>query len=271
MLSGVKVMPNPAYKFDAKLYQDNSQLQYTLGQMAIERLHPRDGEQILDIGCGNAMLSIDLAKRIPNGRVVGVEVDDEMYAQAQQNLKNENLHNFTLVHQDALNIPFENDFDAIFSNSAIHWIRDLEGVYRIIFKTLKTPGRIQVQTGMKEVNSLFSALLKVVQYDEFRPYLVNFKMPWRFCSVKENEKILAKAGFQNIRVEPYGFRMQFQTQENLLNYCKAAALVPFLALFPDELKSVFEQKFLEALISLNGMNPLEMSMTRLFIYAEKRS
>ncbi len=258
-------------KWDAVLYQKNSEIQFKLGQIAIERLRPRDGERILDIGCGNAMLTIDIAKQIPNGQVVGVEVSEEMYAQAQKNLQDANLSNITLVHQNALDIRFENEFDAVFSNSAIHWILDLERMYKIIYKTLKIQGRIVIQTGLKETNSLFGALSKTAQSEPFLPYLVNFKRPWNFLSVKDNEKILTKAGFQKILVEPYGFHMQFKTQEDMLNYCKAAAMVPFLALYPEEIKPTFENKFLEALLSLNRPNPLEMKMTRLFIQAEKSS
>jgi len=237
--------------------------------MAIERLQLRDGEKVLDIGCGNAMLTIDLAKRMPSGQIVGIEVSEEMHAQALKNLANVATSNITIVHTDALKIQYENEFDVVFSNSAIHWIPDLERVYNLIYKSLKTPGRIMIQTGMKESNSLFRALAQVTRVEQFRPYLVHFKRPWRFLSVQENTKILVSAGFQNVRVEPYAFRMQFQTQADLLNYCKAAALVPFLPLFPEKIKQTFEQKFLEVLLLLNEPNPLEMAMTRLFMQAEK--
>ncbi len=264
-------MPNPDYKWDAALYQKSSQLQYNLGLMAIERLKPQDGDLILDIGCGNAALTIQLGKLIPHGKVTGIEVSTEMYDQARANLQKAGLTNVEILHKNALEIMFENEFNIVFSNSAIHWIPDLDSMYKLIFKALKTPGRIMIQTGLKEMNSLVGAIAKTVQGEEFRPYMVNFKMPWRFYSVKENEKILAKAGFQNVVVDPYDLRQPFETREDLLNYCRAAAFVPFLALFPKDLKLRFEQKFMEALLPLNGPNPLEMAMTRLFIQAEKHS
>jgi trans-aconitate methyltransferase len=237
--------------------------------MAIERLQPRDGEKVLDIGCGNAMLTIDLAKRIPNGLIVGIEVSEEMHAQALKNLANTTITNITIVHTDALKIQYENEFDTVFSNSAIHWIEDQGRMYGLIYRALKTTGRIMVQTGMKENNSLFNALSKIRQYEDFRRYTVNFKEAWHLHSVKETEYLLTNAGFQNIRVEPYRFHMRFATQADMRDYCRAAALVPYLPLFPDEMKQTFEQKFLELLLSLNKPNPLEIVMTRLFIQAEK--
>ena len=60
-------MNEQGFRWDAELYQNSSKWQFDLGMMAIERLAPIDGERILEIGCGNALTTIEIAKRIPNG------------------------------------------------------------------------------------------------------------------------------------------------------------------------------------------------------------
>jgi trans-aconitate methyltransferase len=77
-------MPNmtmepTSLQWNASLYQDSSLLQFQLGLKTIDRLNPRDPEHILDIGCGNGLLSIELAKRIPMGHVTGIEASAEMF------------------------------------------------------------------------------------------------------------------------------------------------------------------------------------------------
>ena len=46
------------------------------------------------------------------------------------------IKNVKIVNMDAININYENEFDAVFSNSAIHWIKDLETMYNLIYKSL---------------------------------------------------------------------------------------------------------------------------------------
>ena len=61
-------------KWDAELYKGSSAVQYKLGLMAIERLEPVDKEKILEIGSGNAMLTIEIARYIPNGSITAIEI-----------------------------------------------------------------------------------------------------------------------------------------------------------------------------------------------------
>ena len=65
-------MSEKEFRWDAELYQGSSAVQYKLGIMTIERLKPLDKEKILEIGPGNAMLTIEIAKRIPNGTITAI-------------------------------------------------------------------------------------------------------------------------------------------------------------------------------------------------------
>jgi len=115
-------MDNATLKWDPAYYQNHSRVQYTLGQMVIERLDPQDGERILEIGCGNGLLTIELARKVPNCEMVSVEISQAMCAQARANFEAEGIANVTLLNMDALDIAFDAEFDAFYCNSAIHWI-----------------------------------------------------------------------------------------------------------------------------------------------------
>ncbi len=129
-------MKEKCYKWDPELYQKNSSYQFDLGIIAIERLNPKKNEHILEIGCGNGMVTIELAKRIPNGKITAVEISKEMIEQAKKNFMKFNISNVQIENLDALDMNWEDQFTAIFSNSAIHWIQDLKKIYEQICKTL---------------------------------------------------------------------------------------------------------------------------------------
>lgn len=256
------------FKWDAKLYQKSSSFQYSLGLMAIERLNPKNFEKVLEIGGGNAMLSIEIAKLIPDGEITIIEVSKEMCEQAKENLVNFGIENVKIVNMDALKINNENEFDVVFSNSAIHWIKDLELMYTLIYKSLRNNGRIMVQTGLKEVNTLFQTFLTVGK--EFAAYLKDFTLPWRFLTAKENEIILTKNNFKEIIVEPKYLTKEFDNEDNLMDYFKGAAFVPYFDVLPDNIKDKFVERFKEIFFELNQPNPLNLGMTRVFINATKK-
>ena len=170
-------------KWDAKLYQDSSSYQFKLGLMSIERLNPKNGEEILEIGSGNAMVTIELAKKISNGKIIGIEISKEMTEQARENLSKYGISNVEIINMDALNIEFNNQFDVVLSNSAIHWIKNLELMYKLIYNSLKENGRIMVQTNVKAVSPIFVILMKSVRKREYRQYFSDFSSPWRFLSI----------------------------------------------------------------------------------------
>ncbi|MFX1443814.1 MAG: class I SAM-dependent methyltransferase [Promethearchaeota archaeon] len=261
------MMKNVDLKWDAKFYQKHSPVQYELGLQTLEKLHPRNNEEILEIGCGNGVLTSLLAKRVPYGKIVALESSKEMAQQAQENLKNHGISNVKVVYTDAIKMNYENQFDAVFSNSTIHWIRKQEILYELIYKSLKNDGRIMIQTGLKKISAYSQALINVGI--EFKDQLKNFKPPWRFLTKKETEKILIEAKFKEISVEVYPYIVEFESDTDLINYFKAAGFVPFAAVLPKSHHDEFIQRYKTLLFEINQPNPLQLKLDRLFISAKK--
>ena len=253
-------MNDQKLKWDAKLYQDNSSFQYNLALMAIEKLQPKAGERILDIGCGNALATIELAKHIPEGEIIAIEISPEMCKQALDNVKESKVTNISVINQDAFNINFHNEFDAVFSNSAIHWISDIESMYNKIYKALKNHGRIIIQTALKENNALIDTTYKLLELSDFKEHFKSLKLPWRFLSIDENIKILETNNYKNVSAEPYIYEFSFDDLNRLKDFFKSAALIPFLSVLPEEKHELLTNKFLE----------LYFNMNRVFIRGEKR-
>ncbi len=263
-------MADDSFKWDANLYQESSRFQYNLGLMAIERLQPTDSEKVMDIGCGNALVTLELAKLIPHGEVIAIEYSKEMYQKANENIRNSKVKNIKALNMNAINIAFSNEFDAVFSNSAIHWISNLEKMYGLIYQALKTKGRMIIQTALREPNLLINTILKTSQIKEFRKPLRKVRLPWRFCTVDENRTLLEQNHFIDISIEPYRYSIEFENLDKLIDFCKAAALVPFLNALPLEMHGDFIDRFQHTFLELNESCELKIEMNRVFISGRKR-
>jgi trans-aconitate methyltransferase len=231
-----------------------------------------DKEQILEIGSGNAMLTIEIARQIPNGSITAIEISRDMVEQAKVNIQKFGIENITLINMDSIDINYENEFNAVFSNSAIHWVKNLELIYELLYKSLKPKGRISIQTGLKvkgEYGQFFQIFLKLVRVKEFREYFKKITIPWRFITEQENYKILKDSGFRNIKIEPYDYRYRFDNEQDLMDYNIAAGLVPFLSRVPENLKTNLIAKFKEIWFKVNKEDPLEVRTTRAFLSAIK--
>lgn len=262
-------MNNTSLPWNPGLYQESSSIQYNLGLMAIERLDPIDTEHILDIGCGTGLLAIELSRKIPNGRVTGIETSPSMYEMALANIRSSGVTNVDILNMDALGISYNEEYDAVFSNSAIHWIQELETMYRIIFTSLKHTGRIMIQTGIREMNPLIRTFITVLGDERYRPYLAEIKLPWRFLTADETRVILHKTGFSDIDIFLYPDRRIFKSVDELTGYLESAAMVPLMPHIPKEEKQEFINFFVETYIEINNSR-LESSSTRVFISAYKK-
>ena len=136
-----------ALKWNAADYAANSVVQQTWARELIARLHLRGNEHVLDVGCGDGKITAEIARAVPQGLVVGVDASGEMISHARQTfppLKNPNLE-FHIG--DARRLALRQQFDAVFSNAALHWVDDHEAILRGVSAVLKPGGRLVVGIG----------------------------------------------------------------------------------------------------------------------------
>src|SRR5579875_1951697 len=129
-------------EWDAERYEAQHSFVWQFGESVIELLDPKPGECILDLGCGPGQLTQKIAER--GAEVVGVDSSPEMIGQARQNFPH-----LRFVLQDAAAMEFQNEFDAVFSNAALHWMLNLSGVAKAVAGALRSGGRFVAEMGGK--------------------------------------------------------------------------------------------------------------------------
>lgn len=126
--------------WDAQRYRDRHGFIIDRGRALVELLAPQAGERVLDLGCGTG----DMARHIADhgARVVGVDASPDMIAAAQGRFPD---LDFRIT--DAAALPFEAEFDAVYSHAVLHWVRQAEEAARGIARALRPGGRFVAEFG----------------------------------------------------------------------------------------------------------------------------
>jgi trans-aconitate methyltransferase len=133
--------PKTGQTWNTEAYAANGRFVATLASDVVALLNPQPGEEILDLGCGDGALTEQLAET--GAIVLGVDSSPTMLAAA----RNRNLH---VEHHNATALPFEHQFDAVFSNATLHWVSGLAGQQTAlagIRRALRPNGRFVAEMG----------------------------------------------------------------------------------------------------------------------------
>ena len=125
-------------KWDAGDYARVGSFVSELGQAALDLLDPKPGERVLDIGCGEGSLTWKIAQR--GATVTGIDNSMEMIHAAR-------AKNLDVLLLGAAEMAFQSEFDAAFSNAALHWMLEKERVAAAVFRALKAGGRFAGEMG----------------------------------------------------------------------------------------------------------------------------
>jgi trans-aconitate methyltransferase len=170
--------------WDAARYQNQHSFVWRYGASLLELLNPAKGERILDLGCGTGQLTSDIAQS--GAEVVGLDNSEDMLAEAQKNFPT-----LRFVLADASHFRLPDSFDAVFSNAALHWVKNAEGAVESIARALRPSGRFVAEFGGRgNIVSIQAALRAVLgpESDE--------RSPWYYPSIGEYAPLLERHGLE---------------------------------------------------------------------------
>jgi len=127
-------------EWDSELYEARHSFVWQFGEDLVSELNIQPAERILDIGCGTGQLTSKIADL--GADVLGLDASAEMIGQARQNFPA-----LRFMLSDAAQMTFEGEFDAVFSNAALHWMLKADGVARAMSRALRRGGRLVAELG----------------------------------------------------------------------------------------------------------------------------
>ena len=108
------------FEFDGEKYKQSSKHQKEWGNRLISELKIKGNEAILDLGCGDGVLTEELSMLVPHGKVIGIDASIGMINTAKKLERN----NLIFICMDINDMDFVNQFDLVFSNAALHWVKN---------------------------------------------------------------------------------------------------------------------------------------------------
>jgi trans-aconitate methyltransferase len=119
-------------------YRQNAAFVPELGAALFALLNPQPRERILDLGCGEGSLTRKIVDA--GAMVVGIDASEAMIAAAKARGLDAHVMN-------AEELPFEREFDAVFSNAVLHWVREHDAMLAGVHRALKPGGRFVAEFG----------------------------------------------------------------------------------------------------------------------------
>ena len=172
-------------KWNTALYNNKHAFVYQYGEALVELLDPKPYEKILDLGCGTGELTEKIKEK--GSLAIGIDSSAEMIIKAKEKYP---LISFEAM--DAATMNFENEFDAVFSNAVLHWIKESEKVVTSIYRSLKEGGRLVAEFGGKNnVKNIVNALEL-----SFEKRNIEFERFWYFPSTAEYAALLEANRFR---------------------------------------------------------------------------
>jgi trans-aconitate methyltransferase len=214
-------------QWNSSRYDKNARFVSDLGQPVVNLLNPHAGERILDVGCGDGVLTEKIIAR--GAEVTGVDASSDMIAAARK-------RGIDARVVDAYHLDFAAEFDAVFSNAALHWMkRDPDAVIQGVRRALRPGGRFVAEMGGHgNVAAITVALCATLE--KFGAKDSAEIVPWYFPSPDEYRQRLERAGFRIDYIEliprptplPTGMRGWLET-----------FAIPFTSSLPQEARAEF--------------------------------
>ncbi len=182
-------------------------------------------ERILDLGCGDGVLTARLAALVPRGSVLGIDASRRMIETARTH----QTHNLSFAVRDINDLDDENAYDVVFSNATLHWIHHHHALIERVYRALAPGGALRFTFGGEGNCVHFHKIVReAMARPEFARHFVSFTWPWFMPSVESYLGFISEHEFQEARVWGESADRYFANEEVLKAWVDQPSLVPFM-------------------------------------------
>lgn len=246
----------------------------------LARLWLRGDETVVDAGCGTGRLTAELARLLPRGRVLALDLSENMLRKAREHFEQEGIKQkgietvgpgaspglrstparsstragalaraqINLICAELAALPFHQSVDGIFSTAAFHWVRDHDRLFHSLYAALKPGGWLEAQGGGgPNLARLRQRAGTLMSRHPYARYFAGWQPPQFYADEVSTAARLRKAGFVDVvtSVEPAGF-----TLDNVPDYRQYLATVTLHQHVARITDPALRERFLDDLVQL---------------------
>jgi len=233
------------YDFKGEEYRKASAHQKEWGNKIISEFKFKGDEHILDLGCGDGVLTAELASLVPDGYVLGIDASQGMIESARK-LQADNL---SFRMEDINHLNHENEFDLVFSNATLHWVKDHELLLKNVYKCLRKNGILRFNFAADgNCSFFFKVIMEAMRNPGYKPYFTGFEWPWYMPVPETYETIVRRLPFREIRVWGEIADRYFADIDAMVKWIDQPSIVPFLEYLPGPEKQNFRNYVVDRMI-----------------------
>jgi len=228
-------------------YHKSSSSQKDAASELMQYIEFKEGDSILDVGSGDGKITAEISKQVPQGQVTGLDKSPSMVEWAKAKYPNSLYPNLQFVLKDAEKLDFVDEFDVIFSFTALQWIdhrRFIKGAYQ----GLRRSGRLALTIPMELPYALDQALKKVCLRDPWPSYLRFFLTGFNFPEKESFGELLRENGFTERRLVVVQRDDIFPSREAITDFI--SQWFPYLRPIPKELRGEFMDQVMDCYCEL---------------------
>ena len=244
----------------------------------LERLKLRGDESIIDLGCGSGENTVELARRAPGGRAVGIDssaamIDaaDKVREGVEPEIKARLRFELGDISTFNGNGAYSKEYSVVFSNAALQWVPGHREIFQHIFDALIPGGRVVVQMPKNDQETAQVTILRLASEPPWSEMLAKVTVPSRAVPGPERyHQLLPELGFTEVDCYEHVFEHPMDSPRDVVDWSRATTLRPFLNALPSEKHDAFIAAVALALGRAYGTDgPLVFPFRRLFIWATR--
>ncbi len=244
-------------EWNASHYHHQSGLQQIMADKQLGLLTLQGSERVLDVGCGDGKVTAQIAARVPEGSVLGVDQSHNMIAFALSHFSSSAHTNLQFEVADARHLAYPQEFDLVVSFNALHWVPEQALALRSIRAALKPMGRAVLRfVPAGERKSIEDVIEDVRSAAKWRAYFQGFQKPYVHFTLEDYRALAETSGFQVISMKVSTAAWDFGTREAFAAYCQTT-LVGWTHFLPKSERSAFITEILDRYRLVTADGPQE--------------
>ncbi len=205
--------------------------------------------KILDIGCGDGKITADIAKFIPKGSILGIDLSNSMLEWAKKQYHSLEYPNLSFKERSFLETGLVDQFDLIISFCALQHCADQRGALGEISKILKPNGKVLILVPAMNNKAWNQARAKVQASPKWAPYWQGYS-PRKFLSVQQYEDLLKETGFHVVKIENIQTMDPFIDKDEILDWLEGT----FAPVVPKDQAREFYREWIEEFLQSDSQS-----------------